>query len=63
MTEQRKPKKEPKYKRVIHLNGKLSCQRCDRKWQVVDLNTERKTQICPVCGEPNDTKEAIKRAL
>jgi len=60
MTEPRKRDSKPK--NVIYLNTFLACQRCDRKWQVVDLNTERKTQICPVCGEPNDTKEAIKRA-
>lgn len=63
MTEQRKPKKEPKYKRVIHVNAKLSCGRCTREWMVVDLNPERKVVQCPVCSEPNDIREAIKRAV
>lgn len=62
MSEQRKPKKESKPKRVIHLNGKLTCQRCPTTWVVVDLNPERKVVQCPVCGEPNDIREAIKRA-
>jgi hypothetical protein len=49
-------------KRVIYINGKLACQRCAREWMVVDLNPERKVVQCPVCGEPNDIREAIKRA-
>lgn len=62
MTEQRKQKKEQKPKNVIHISDKLSCGRCGNGWFVTDLNPERKVMGCPVCGEPNDIKEAIKRA-
>lgn len=63
MTEQRKPKREEKIKQVLHFTGKLSCGRCGREWFVTGLNPERKVVPCPVCSEPNDIKEAIKRAI
>ncbi len=63
MSEERKPRKEQKPKHVIHLNCALACQRCSRSWIVADLNPERKVVPCPVCGEPNDIREAIKRAV
>ena len=50
-------------KRVIYFTGQLKCQRCPLRWDVVDLNPERKVVSCPVCGEQNDIREAIKRAL
>jgi transcription elongation factor Elf1 len=59
---ERKPRRETKPKHVIYLNTKLGCQRCDREWTVANLNPERKVVGCPVCGEPNDIKEAVKRA-
>ena len=59
---ERKPRKPQPPKRVIYINGSLACQRCGRTWVVVDLNPERKAIPCPVCGEPNDIKEAAKRA-
>lgn len=62
MTEQRKPKREQKIKHVLHFTGNLSCSRCAREWFVTDLNPERKVVPCLVDGEPNDIKEAIKRA-
>ena len=51
-----------KPKRVIYINGNLACQRCPTEWTVVDLNPEHKVVKCPKCGEPNDIREAIKRA-
>lgn len=63
MTEERKPRKEQKPKHVIYITGKLSCGRCSNGWTVVDLNPERKVVTCPVCNEPTDIREAIKRAL
>lgn len=62
MTEQRKPKRESKPKRVIYINGSLKCSRCPVEWFVVDLNPEYKAVKCPRCGEYNDIREAIKRA-
>jgi transcription elongation factor Elf1 len=62
MTEDRKPKREQKPKRVIYINAKLACKRCPVEWMVVDLNPEHKVVKCPSCGEPNDIREAIKRA-
>lgn len=59
---ERKPRKEMKPKHVIYINGKLACQRCGLTHAVTDLNPERKVVPCPVCGEPNDIREAIKRA-
>ncbi len=56
---ERRVKQGPK--RVIYINGKLVCKRCPTEWQVVDLNPEYKVVQCPVCGEPNDIREAIKR--
>jgi len=56
----RRKKQGPK--RVIHINAKLACQRCTNGWTVVDLNPERKVVQCPTCAEPNDIREAIKRA-
>jgi hypothetical protein len=56
------PRKERKPKHVIFINGSLRCQRCPTAWTVLDLNPEHKVVKCPVCGEPNDTREAIKRA-
>jgi transcription elongation factor Elf1 len=56
-------KKEQKPKRVVYLNTTLTCQRCGRSWTVVDLNPERKSVLCPVDGEPNDIREAVKRSL
>jgi hypothetical protein len=62
MTEPRK--REPRApKHVIHLNGTLACIRCGREWDVTDLNPKRKVVKCPVDGTPNDTREAIKRAV
>ncbi|VVB50870.1 Uncharacterised protein [uncultured archaeon] len=58
----RKPKSDRKPKNVIHITSKLACQRCTNEWGVVDLNPERKIAPCPVCGEQNDIREAIKRA-
>ena len=55
-------KKEQKPKRVIHITGELKCGRCPVRWGVTDLNPERKSVQCPTCGEPNDIREAIKRA-
>ena len=49
-------------KNIKYFNGRLGCQRCANTWQTVDLNPERKIVGCPICGEQNDIKEAIKRA-
>jgi len=62
-TTERKPRKEQKPKKVVYITAKLGCQRCDREWNVVDLNPERKVVKCPVCSFPNDIREAIKRTL
>jgi len=62
MTEQYKPKKDSKPKRVRFFNGFLSCIRCRQQWRANDLNEERKVVKCPVCAAPNDVKEARKRA-
>jgi hypothetical protein len=60
---ERKPRKVQPPKRVIYFTGSLACQRCPVEWAVVDLNPEHKVVKCPKCGEPNDIREAIKRAL
>ena len=59
---ERKPKRDQKPKNVIHITGKLACQRCSIPWTVVDLNPEHKVSKCPICSFPNDIREAIKRA-
>ena len=56
-------KRDSKPKRVIYITGKLACKRCPAEWQVVDLNSEHKVVKCPWCGEPNDIREGMKRAL
>lgn len=48
-------------KNVKHLTTLFGCGRCAKQWNVVDLNPERKVVQCPVCGEPNDIREAINR--
>ncbi len=58
---ERRAKQGPK--NVIHVNAKLSCGRCTREWTVENLNPERKVVPCPVCGKPNDIREAVKRAV
>lgn len=61
MTETRKPKRESKPKNVIHLVGLLRCYAaCGNRWNVVDLNPERKTMPCPICGTHNDIREAMR---
>lgn len=50
-------------KNIKYFSGKLVCGRCEHGWNVVDLNPERKVVNCSLCGEPNDIKEAIKRAV
>jgi hypothetical protein len=63
MTTNEPRKREPRApKNVIHLNTTLACKRCPTMWQVTDLNPERKVVQCPVCSEPNDIREAMKRA-
>jgi hypothetical protein len=63
MTEPKRKRRDPQApKNVRHINGTLSCQRCARKWDVVDLNPERESVPCPVCNMPNGIREAIKRA-
>lgn len=57
--EKRKDKRDSKPKNVKHLAALLGCGRCAKKWNVVDLNPERKVVQCPVCAEPNDIREAI----
>lgn len=49
-------------KKVKYIAAVLQCQRCNGAWLASDLNPERKVVPCPVCGESNDIKEAIKRA-
>jgi hypothetical protein len=48
-------------KNVKYITALLGCQRCDIRWNTVDLNPERKTITCPVCAEINDIREAIQR--
>jgi transcription elongation factor Elf1 len=55
-------KRESKPKNVVFLNTYLACQRCTSLWQVIDLNPELRVVKCPTCAEPNDIREAIKRA-
>lgn len=54
-------RKKQVVKNVLHLIGTLACSRCAREWFVTDLNPERKVVPCPVCSEPNDIREAIKK--
>lgn len=61
MSEQRKPRKITQPKHVVYIFGKLGCQRCNHFWTVSELNPERKIVPCPVCSEPNDIREAVKR--
>jgi transcription elongation factor Elf1 len=49
-------------KKVVYFNGKLVCGRCGNGWLVVDLNPEHKAVPCPICGDRNDIKDAIRRA-
>ena len=62
MTESKRVPRDLKPKRVNYINSNLRCQRCANKWQVVDLNPERKVVECPICGEQNDIREALGRA-
>lgn len=55
-------KKKDNYRAAPAFNGLLSCISGEARWEVVDLNIERKVVPCPVCGKPNDINEAIKRA-
>jgi len=61
-TEPKRDRKPQAPKKVTYLNTHLACQRCDTLWQVIDFNPEPKVVKCPTCGEPNDIREAIKRA-
>jgi transcription elongation factor Elf1 len=61
MTEPRRAPSKPK--NVQYLTTTLSCKRCPTEWAVVDLNPELKVVKCPRCGEPNDIREAVGRAL
>jgi len=54
--EKRTERRKQAAKRVIHISGKLACQRCGNGWIVVDLNPERKVVKCPICNIPNDIK-------
>ena len=54
-------KKESNYRAAPPFTGRLGCQRCDNRFDVVDLNVERRTVGCPICGENNAITEAIKR--
>jgi hypothetical protein len=56
--------KEVKPKRVRFITGTLRCIRkwCRSIWDVVDLNPERETVLCPVCGSETDIKEGLKYA-
>jgi transcription elongation factor Elf1 len=62
MSESKRVPRDLKPKKVKYINGKLGCQRCGNTWDVVDLNPERKAVSCPVCGELNDIREALKAA-
>jgi transcription elongation factor Elf1 len=62
MTDNKRVPRQQKVKAVKYFNGKLACQRCANTWQTVDLNPERKVTECPICGQPNDIREAIGRA-
>jgi transcription elongation factor Elf1 len=61
-TEPKRDRKPQAPKKVIYLNTYLGCQRCTSIWQVIDLNPELRVVKCPTCAEPNDIREAIKRA-
>lgn len=56
-------RKKQGIKKVRFIQGNLACKRCPQHWAVVDLNEEHKVVKCPACGEPNDIREAIKRAI
>jgi len=44
-----KPRKQKDYKPIGSVNGLMQCQWTHR-WDVFDLNLERKTVNCPICG-------------
>jgi hypothetical protein len=60
--EKSKKRRDPQApKNVKYITALLGCQRCDNKWNTVDLNPERKVITCPVCAEVNDIREAVQR--
>ena len=62
MTEPKRTKRPDRGpKNVKFINGVLGCQRCDNKWDVVDLNPEHKVVTCPICAELNDIRAALGR--
>jgi hypothetical protein len=60
--ENNKKRRDPQApKNVKYITALLGCQRCDSRWNVLDLNPERKVVTCPVCAELNDIREALQR--
>jgi len=55
--------RKTRVKRVRYIAGVLSCQRCTNSFDVRELNPERKTVPCPVCGNVNDIQGARNGSL
>lgn len=47
------------YKAAPPVTGALICEH-GHQWNVVDLNPERVTVLCPVCGTNTSIREGLK---
>jgi hypothetical protein len=56
-----KTKRQPRdVKAAPPVNGVMSCQR-GHKWNVVDLNPERRTVNCPICGSFTSVVQGLQK--
>ena len=53
-----KPKKQKDHQAAPPAKGTMECPR-QHRWSVVDLNPERITVHCPVCGGLTSIKEGL----
>lgn len=47
------------YKPAPAVNGIIKCNK-GHEWNVIDLNPERVTVKCPVCGENTSLRQGLK---
>jgi len=55
-----KKKPQKNHKAAPPVNGIMSCQK-GHNWNVVDLNPERQTVNCPVCGDYTSIRQGLQK--
>ena len=53
-------RKQKDHKAAPPVNGLMNCQR-GHQWNVVDLNPERQTVLCPVCGDYTSIRQGLEK--